>query len=46
MTDVRVLERVSRNAPLGIRFWDVAAATATVYGLNVDVFRRDVPSAR
>jgi len=25
MTDVRVLEQVSRNAPLGIRFWDVAA---------------------
>jgi hypothetical protein len=46
MTDVRVLEQVSRNAPLGIRFWDVAAATSTVYGLNVDVFRRDVPWAR
>jgi len=46
MTAVRVLERVSRNAPLGLRFWDVAGATSTVYGLRVEVFARDNPHAR
>jgi hypothetical protein len=46
MTTVRVLERVARNAPLGLRFWDVAGATSTVYGLNVEVFARANPRAR
>jgi hypothetical protein len=46
MTDVHRLESVSRNAPLGLRFWDVATATSTVYGLNVQVFPRQNPRAR
>jgi hypothetical protein len=46
MTGVRVLERVARNAPLGLRFWDVAGATSTVYGLRVEVFPRANPRAR
>jgi hypothetical protein len=46
MTEMRVLERVSRNAPLGLRFWDVAGATSTVYGLKVEVVLRDNPRAR
>jgi hypothetical protein len=46
VTTVRVLERVSRNAPLGLRFWDTAAGTSAVYGLDVEVFRRGNPRAR
>jgi len=46
MTTVRVLERVARNAPLGLRFWDVAGATSTVYGLIVEVFARVNPRVR
>jgi hypothetical protein len=46
MTEVRVLERVTRNAPLGLRFWDVAGATSNVYGLRVEIFRRDNPRRR
>ena len=46
MTSVRVLERVSRNASLGLRFWDVASSTSTVYGLNVEIFPRDNARAR
>jgi hypothetical protein len=46
MTGVRVLERIARNAPLGLRFWDVAGATSTVYGLRVEVFRRANPRVR
>ena len=46
MMDVRVLERVSRTAALGLRFWDTAAGTSLIYGLTVDVFPRDNPRAR
>jgi hypothetical protein len=46
MTDFRVLERVTRNASLGIRFWDAAGATSVVDGLQVEVFPRANPSVR
>ena len=46
MTGFRVLERVTRNASLGIRFWDSAEATSVVYGLEVEVFPRANPRAR
>jgi len=46
MTQVSPLESVSRNAPLGLRFWDTAMATSTVYGLHVEVFSRHNPRAR
>ena len=46
MIAVRPLEPLSRNAPLGLRFWDVAAATSIVYGLRVEVFPRANPAAR
>jgi hypothetical protein len=41
-----VLERVQRHAPLGIRFWDTAAATSSIDGLEVGVFPRTRPQAR
>jgi hypothetical protein len=34
MSRVRVLERLHRNAALGLRFWDVAGATSAVDGLR------------
>ena len=40
-----LLERVQRNAPLGLRFWDLAAGTAVAEGLQVDVFARRNPQA-
>lgn len=43
---VVVLERVQRHAPLGLRFWDTAAATSSIDGLEVDVFPRARPRAR
>jgi hypothetical protein len=46
VSDVRVLERVARNAALGLRFWDTAAATSAVDGLRVEVFPRANPRAR
>ena len=46
MTGVRVLERLTRTAPFGVRFWDVAARTSLVDGLLVEVFRRANPDAR
>jgi hypothetical protein len=44
--NVAVLERVQRHAPLGLRFWDAAAATSSIDGLEVDVFARTRPQAR
>lgn len=44
--NVAVLERVQRHAPLGLRFWDTAAATSSIDGLEVDVFPRTRPQAR
>ncbi|MDB5752126.1 MAG: hypothetical protein JWP65_2547 [Ramlibacter sp.] len=46
MTGVRVLERVSRHAALGLRFWDVAGAASNVEGLDVTVHPRANPHAR
>jgi hypothetical protein len=42
----RVLERVTRNTPLGVRFWDAAEGTSLVDGLRVDVFLRANPRSR
>jgi hypothetical protein len=46
MTAVRVLERVARHAALGVRFWDMAEATAVVDDLDVVVFPRAKPRLR
>ncbi len=43
---LRPLEELQRNAALGVRFWDAAAASAVIDGLVVDVFPRSQPSAR
>jgi hypothetical protein len=43
---VRVLERVARNAGLGVRFWDTASGSLAVDGLEVEVFHRANPAAR
>jgi hypothetical protein len=40
------LERVQRHALLGMRFWDTAAATSSIEGLEVEVFPRARPRAR
>lgn len=40
------LERVARNAALGVRFWDVAIGTLAIDGLKVEVFHRANPHAR
>jgi hypothetical protein len=37
-TAVHVLETVQRHSALGLRFWDVAAATSRIDGLEVDVY--------
>src|SRR5688572_22349470 len=37
---------VQRTAPLGLRFWDVAAATSVVDGLQVEVYLRTRPATR
>ncbi|MGO1068745.1 hypothetical protein [Lysobacter sp. CA199] len=39
-------EVVQRNAALGLRFWDAAAATSTIDGLLVEVYPRANPNAR
>lgn len=46
MTTVRILERVSRHAALGIRLWDFATGNTVVEGLNVALFSCANPSAR
>jgi hypothetical protein len=46
MSAYRVVERVVRNAALGIRFWDVATRAPVTDGLNVEVFARANPVAR
>jgi hypothetical protein len=46
VTGVQVWERVTRSAALGIRFWDVAAGSNDIDGLEVDVFPRSNPRAR
>jgi hypothetical protein len=46
MSGVRVWERLTRNAALGLRFWDAAESTSAVDGLLVEVFPRSNPRAR
>ncbi len=46
MTGVRVMERVARHCALGIRFWDIAGATSSVEGLQVEIHPRANPHAR
>lgn len=40
------MERLTRTAPFGVCFWDVAARTSLVDGLLVEVFPRANPDAR
>lgn len=46
MTTLTVLERVTRNAGLGLRFWDIATGSQSVDGLQVEIFRKANPNAR
>jgi hypothetical protein len=46
VSDVRVLERVARNAALGLRFWDTAQASSSIDGLRVEVYPPANPRAR
>lgn len=46
MTGVAVLERVQRNAALGVRFWDTATQSSAIEGLLVEVYPRANPHAR
>ena len=41
-----VMERLTRNAPLGIRFWDPVEQTSAIDGLKVEVFRAQNPATR
>lgn len=43
---VRVLERLARNAALGLRFRDMADGSTVIDGLQVEVFPRANPNAR
>lgn len=43
--DVRIRERVARQAPFGLRLWDVACATHIAEGLEIDVAVRGRPEA-
>jgi hypothetical protein len=40
------IEVLQRNAAIGLRFWDMAAATSAVDGLRVEIFPRRNPNAR
>lgn len=40
------LERVTRNAGLGLRFWDTASGSQIIDGLQVEVYRKANPNAR
>lgn len=46
MSTFRVIQRLARNAALGLKFWDVAAAAPVAGGLLVEVFPRARPSSR
>lgn len=46
MTDVLVLERLARNAALGVRFRDIATGATAIDGLDVQVYPRANPRAR
>lgn len=43
---VRVLERLARNAALGLRFLDIANGSTVIEGLKVELFLRANPHAR
>jgi hypothetical protein len=43
---VRILERVERQAPFGLRLWDAAAATQRIDGLRVELSPRQRPEQR
>ena len=44
--NVVLLERLQRHALLGLRFWDTAAGSSSIEGLEVEVFPRARPRAR
>ena len=44
-SELRSLERISRPAPLGIIFWDVATSSAVGDGLSVTIARPDQPDS-
>ena len=46
MIALRPVERVARNAALGVRFWDIATGDLAVDGLRVEVFHRANPYVR
>lgn len=46
VSPVRVLEEISLVAPLGVRFWDVAAAAPAEPGLKITAFPKAVPEWR
>lgn len=46
MIALRPLERLARNAALGVRFWDVATGEVAIDGLRVEVFHRANPHVR
>jgi hypothetical protein len=46
MSTVPVLERLTRNAPWGVRFWDAAEGSASVDGLKVELYLPGNPAAR
>ncbi|UXH79157.1 hypothetical protein [Roseateles amylovorans] len=43
---LRSMERLSRHAAIGVRFWDVARSTSQVDGLQVEVYARSNPRRR
>lgn len=43
---LRPLEKLQRNAAIGVRFWDVATASSVIDGLVVEVYPRSNPNAR
>ncbi len=46
MSGVRLMEQLTRNAALGVRFWDTAEGTSAIDGLQVSVFSRANPRVR
>lgn len=46
MSSPRVIEQLTRNAALGVRFWDAADATSVIDGLQVWVIARANPRVR
>ncbi|MBX3628701.1 MAG: hypothetical protein KF908_02085 [Nitrosomonas sp.] len=46
MPEVQVLERTVRRAPLGLCVWDIATATHSIAGLEIDVVMQKHPQSR